>query len=889
LNRALITVGILIYASASAEVIIDSIGPMDGSGVGDTVTSNQYFEPKYASFDIALLENISVQSPTVIGTIEIVLDGWDAFIDPSSITAYQANIYSDSEEAALSLVGDVATQIIDVADVSLSAEWYGNGFLLAVPTQLSIDTGTYWYSVIPTNEFETFGQVGLAETSLGDGINSMQANPGEGFGFGPLRELGYEIAFRVHDNVIVDPCSLPLLNVCSEDINGDGFVTVLDLLEIIGQWGMCGDGTFRPAGDCAPQPNGDCCVSISDILAVVAAWEFECTPHGSCCLPTGVCKDDVTQQFCILDDGVFFGNYTLCAEQECFAGACCIDLSQCIESSQFECNANLGIFHGNETQCIDIDCSILAPGDECDDSIEVSVGFTPFSTLLMTPSQPQPDETSCDASNLVWANSPDIWLSFTAPSSEAYRFSLCDDEGYDTSMVLYEENCDNQILCNGDAADQDDACQPFYSEFEHILTQDETYFIRIGGWYGDIGTGTLAISLVPPAVPGACCFPDGSCLEEAMPHDCNAFGGTFEGGGVDCITADCIIVEGDECEEAVEVFLGSRSFTTEYASPSEPEPAEFYCPDTYLEWDNSPDIWVKWIAPDDGVATFTTCDPDSFDTSIVLYEETCSTQVACNGDATPDNSCQSYYSSIDYDVTVGTTYFIRIGGWQGTTGSGTVTIFLDGENDIAPCCYNGTCYEDQSEQQCADLGGSWYLGETCKTANCSGIPCHSSLITQSPHSPSDSWYAGKSSYDGSSSEYTRAEFVNVPAIEMVTVWGLQAYFDGSTWTGCDADFLFTVRSYEDNQGLPGPIVDESYQTPAKRTATGILYAGVYELMRWDIPFQTMNVEHISVQSESADLSCWFLWLSSGSGDSLSGVNDGSGWLYEYYDLSICIE
>jgi hypothetical protein len=59
---------------------------------------------------------------------------------------------------------------------------------------------------------------------------------------------------------------------------------------------------------------------------------------------------------------------------------------------------------------------------------------------------------------------------------------------------------------------------------------------------------------------------------------------------------------------------------------------------------------------------------------MVLYTGSCNNQVACNGDASGEDGCQSYYSAIDLNVSKGETYYIRIGGWEGETGSGTLTI-----------------------------------------------------------------------------------------------------------------------------------------------------------------------------------------------------------------------
>jgi len=59
---------------------------------------------------------------------------------------------------------------------------------------------------------------------------------------------------------------------------------------------------------------------------------------------------------------------------------------------------------------------------------------------------------------------------------------------------------------------------------------------------------------------------------------------------------------------------------------------------------------------------------------MVVYAGTCDNQIACNGDDSGEDGCQSYYSAIDVNVQTGQTYYIRIGGWEGATGSGTLTI-----------------------------------------------------------------------------------------------------------------------------------------------------------------------------------------------------------------------
>ena len=135
-------------------------------------------------------------------------------------------------------------------------------------------------------------------------------------------------------------------------------------------------------------------------------------------------------------------------------------------------------------------------------------------------------------------------------------------------------------------------------------------------------------------------------------------------------------VQGDECVWSFDAVLGSNSFDTSSATSSTPLPVESMCLDTFLEWGSiNPDVWFKFTPSAGGNYTFTTCDVNSYDTSIVLYENSCLNQVACNGDDPSNNSgCQTYYSTIEFNLIAGLDYFIRIGGYQGAVGIGTLNI-----------------------------------------------------------------------------------------------------------------------------------------------------------------------------------------------------------------------
>jgi len=243
----------------------------------------------------------------------------------------------------------------------------------------------------------------------------------------------------------LDPCSLPI-GSCADDIDGDGIVGVGDVLAIINDWGICGDGSFRPAGDV----DGDCCVGIADLLQVIAAWGTECVPTGSCCYIDGTC----------------------------------------LETTEEACNQASGNYSGDDTTCDDTNCP--GAGDDCNSAMIASLGANSYETITATPSSPEPNDGLCSGTWMNWNNSQDIWFKWIAEFSGSTHFTTCDPSSYDTSMALYVGSCSNQVTCNGDASGEA-GCQAYYSAFDWNVTEGETYYIRIGGWEGATGTGTLTI------------------------------------------------------------------------------------------------------------------------------------------------------------------------------------------------------------------------------------------------------------------------------------------------------------------------------------------------------------------------------------------------------------
>ena len=131
----------------------------------------------------------------------------------------------------------------------------------------------------------------------------------------------------------------------------------------------------------------------------------------------------------------------------------------------------------------------------------------------------------------------------------------------------------------------------------------------------------------------------------------------------------------DECNVAQEVLNGSWDFSTLEATNSSDAYDEAQCEGTYLGVMNQ-DVWFNYVACADGSLRVSTCDLIDFDSDIVVYEGMCSSmsQVSCNGDG---EGCAGYSSILTMQVTEGSSYLIRVGGWSESS-SGSGTLLIDG-------------------------------------------------------------------------------------------------------------------------------------------------------------------------------------------------------------------
>jgi hypothetical protein len=137
-----------------------------------------------------------------------------------------------------------------------------------------------------------------------------------------------------------------------------------------------------------------------------------------------------------------------------------------------------------------VDASCLrvatAPNDECATALVVRDGVSgPFHNGVATDSQP------------TWAcgreASRDLWFRYTAYCTGTLAVETClEGTDFDTKVQIFAGSCGALIAlaCN------DDACgfQNLYSRAVASVTQDEVYYIRVGGFEGATGNFRLNVT-----------------------------------------------------------------------------------------------------------------------------------------------------------------------------------------------------------------------------------------------------------------------------------------------------------------------------------------------------------------------------------------------------------
>jgi hypothetical protein len=214
-------------------------------------------------------------------------------------------------------------------------------------------------------------------------------------------------------------------------------------------------------------------------------------------------------------------------------GACCLPEFTCqLVNSEAECDGLGGTF-----LCA-ADCSACPLPPPTNEDCASAEALTLPAAVVGDTSQATPtNEISCSG---VSQASPDVWYSVAGDGS-TITASLC-GSAYDTAIDVYCGSCGSLTCVVG----VDDFCG-LQSQASWCAQAGATYYIRVSGFFGAVGTFTLNVSsdgipcvaTVQCLPQGACCTQDGCFITTEVGCEGDYQGDGSTCGGLEYVEASC--------------------------------------------------------------------------------------------------------------------------------------------------------------------------------------------------------------------------------------------------------------------------------------------------------------------------------------------------------------
>ncbi len=90
--------------------------------------------------------------------------------------------------------------------------------------------------------------------------------------------------------------------------------------------------------------------------------------------------------------------------------------------------------------------------------------------------------------------------------------------------------------------------------------------------------------------------------------------------------------------------------------------------------DNAPEVWYTYTETATQDVTFTTCEGvfPGFDSKITVFSGSCGALVCVIGNDDDPFCSPNFYSTVEYGSIIGTTYYVKVHGWDNATGTGKI-------------------------------------------------------------------------------------------------------------------------------------------------------------------------------------------------------------------------
>lgn len=453
------------------------------------------------------------------------------------------------------------------------------------------------------------------------------------------------------------------------------------------------------------------------------------TPHGPGCLrlETGtyyVMVDTWAQPECI---EMFELSIELCTP---VVGRCCYgDPVECADVPAYACAALGGVFDPTLT------CATPCPdraGEDCAHALPIAA--VPFGVDLdnrgMTADGPA---APCDKYAPSGPMLRDAWFVWTAPADGLATVWVSGyDPDHDLVLAVHES-------CYGPGArycaDHDDGVTGNEEQIVFAATAGHSYYFQVGdaGWHGG-STAPLRFELDLATGDGACCLPDGSCVEVSGVV-CWQQRGVYQGDGTTCATVSCPPwTPGNTCADAIEVTLNAAGLPYVDSNWTTGRGND-YDGTCLTRFDSGQDIIYR-LTVTEPVSIRITLDPQGTRYTGFLLSKECPPTGDC---VVVRRDTRGNPYSTAYNVLMPGVYYLMIDKWLLPANIPAFELRI--ESTPAPrgaCCLGEQCLGDMWREECHALGGNWFFGQTCfYSFTCPTAPggtCENPFVVQlSPH------------------------------------------------------------------------------------------------------------------------------------------------------------
>ncbi len=382
-----------------------------------------------------------------------------------------------------------------------------------------------------------------------------------------------------------------------------------------------------------------------------------------------------------------------------------------------------------------------ALGDACSNPIDITAFPYTFA------------DNSCNYTNKVRYDGPDVIWRFTLAAAARLQFSLCNSDSvfYD-NLFLHEDG-----TCGGDylTYEYDGCASSAMTEFTYDLGAG-TYYLVLDGSSSTPNCGEFQLDIAEIVIPtGRCCYYDTNpadpyspiCVDAITEVDCDALIDTFSGTwteGLDCTSDPCPVpvdFTGTETfDDAVNSFYNysmaddaAWEWTATYGNPA----PGMYHNDTYVECDDYLVSNGSYTVPDVEMISLYFDQDCNYPTYYQLHEVLVSTDFA--GDPSTATWVTLYEGFGDE---AWTTMSFSLEAYRGQDvnfafhymGNGDTEWYIDNVKVQIPptgrCCdytadiNNPVCTDDVYADACAGELMTWLEAGTCSTDPCPVPPAN---------------------------------------------------------------------------------------------------------------------------------------------------------------------